>query len=96
VLSVVWIVVGYFVTLHLVYDDVYESFNRCNELSVRIHPWTCFNHMERNIANAREQTLIVASLVMLAPVLIAWLLAYEIVTLVRWIRRGLRDGRPLG
>jgi uncharacterized membrane protein len=86
VLSVVWLVVGFVWARHLIYDPIYASDAQCLGST---KDWSiCDSSYKKDLAIGRDEELGMFAIVALAPIPIAWLLAYGIVALVRWIRRG--------
>lgn len=86
VASVVWMVVGAIWAQHLIFDHIYEMRRAC-VAAVTDYKF-CDKTYEGEMTSAREMQPVFTAVVALAPTPIVWLVAYGLIGLVRWIRRG--------
>ena len=88
ILSVVWLVAGYFLALHLLYDHIYEWHAACLHRPDIPGLPDCDSVLNEDLADARSKETGTIAFWTLAPIVVVWLLAYAVVGLVRWVRRG--------
>jgi hypothetical protein len=83
---VIWVLVGVWLGLGSLFNPIYEQYSTCYA-SVTDHTF-CTDAFERQLAVARQIRWFIAALWAFVPVVIAWLMAYVVIGVVRWIRRG--------
>jgi hypothetical protein len=87
VLSVVWMLVGALWAHHFLFAPVYEADSKCRSAVTDLT--FCDGIYKRQMAIARQISPTITVLT-LAPIPIVWVLAYALVSLVRWIRAGFK------
>jgi hypothetical protein len=72
--------------LNWLFQPVYQNYAICQTLiSV---PSDCQQLFQTQFAQARQRRLEAVAIIGLGPIPVAWILAYGLDALVRWIRRG--------
>ena len=82
VLSVLWLVIAFFITRHVVYNPIYASYDQCVD---RVLDWSvCDKSMDDALVEARKAEPITFAVITLVPLLALWGFGY----VIAWIRRG--------
>ena len=85
VLSVLWLVLAFFIARHVVYDPIYASYDHCVD---SVLDWSvCDKSMDDALVEARKGEPITFAIVALIPIAALWLFGY----VIAWIRRGFQS-----
>jgi hypothetical protein len=92
VLSVVWAVVGGYWGMKVgVYDPISAESDSCDRLRMKqtySEMLACDQQLNEKIVTTYNNRWYVAEISGLLPIPFAWIIAYALIGLVRWIRRG--------
>jgi hypothetical protein len=91
-MSVLWVFFGALVAVGNVFNPVYSRFSVCIKVSRTNEEFVkCPKDFSEGIRAARAAWPQTAALVGLAPIAIAWLCAYALIAIVRWVRAGFSE-----
>jgi hypothetical protein len=93
VLSIVWAIAAWFYARHVdldLHSNVLNlEYHRCADLPSEKERADCIERARHDFESSFQADWLYVSAVALLPIPIAWLIAYGLVALVRWISRGI-------